>query len=72
MSDARIRQFIDFFEIEDDDKKEFALDMIKARKEYAELQRSEFILEETRKFVKRTEVKQDDFKDYKQDMGIRP
>ena len=72
LSDARIRQFIDFFEIEDEDKKEFALDMIRARKEYAELQRSDFILEETRKFVKRTDVKQEDVQDYKRDMGIRP
>jgi len=71
LSDARIRQFIEFFGIEDEDKREFALDMIQARKEYAELQRSEFILEQTRKFVKRTEVKQEDFKDYKQDMGVR-
>src|SRR2546427_819546 len=48
------------------------LDMLRARKEYAELQRADFILEQTRKFVKRTEVKQEDVQDYKRDMGIRP
>jgi len=71
ISEARTKQIMDFFAITDEDKREFAKDMIRARDEYRELQRSEFILEQARKFVKRTEVKQEDMKDYKETMGYR-